>query len=119
MASARLAVDIGGTFTDLAIEHQGQRTTIKVLTTPAAPEQGVMAGVQAILAASGLKAADITILVHGTTLVTNMLVEGRFARVALLTTSGFEDVLHIARASRDRLYRLDLPPRPASVVTPG
>ena len=46
MASARLAVDIGGTFTDLAIEHAGQRTTIKVLTTQAAPEQGVLAAVR-------------------------------------------------------------------------
>ena len=49
MPSARLAVDIGGTFTDLALEHDGRRTTIKVLTTPAAPEQGVMAGVREIL----------------------------------------------------------------------
>ena len=49
MPSARLAVDIGGTFTDLALEHDGRRSTIKVLTTPAAPEQGVMAGVRDIL----------------------------------------------------------------------
>ena len=46
MSSARLAVDIGGTFTDLALEHDGRRTTMKVLTTPAAPEQGVLAGVR-------------------------------------------------------------------------
>ena len=49
MPSARLAVDIGGTFTDLALEHDGRRTTIKVLTTPAAPEQGVMDGRRAII----------------------------------------------------------------------
>ena len=54
MPSARLAVDIGGTFTDLALEHDGKRSTIKVLTTPAAPEQGVMAGVRDILPASGV-----------------------------------------------------------------
>ena len=54
MPSARLAVDIGGTFTDLALEHAGRRTTIKVLTTQAAPEQGVLDGVRAILAAAGV-----------------------------------------------------------------
>ena len=58
MPNARLAVDIGGTFTDLALEHSGGRTTIKVLTTPAAPERGVMEGVRAILAASGVAAAS-------------------------------------------------------------
>ena len=108
MASARLAVDIGGTFTDLAIEHQGQRTTIKVLTTPAAPEQGVMAGVQAILAASGLEAADITILVHGTTLATNALIERKGARTALVTTEGFRDVLAMGNESRYDQYDLNI-----------
>ncbi len=54
MASARLAVDIGGTFTDLALEHEGRRSTAKVLTTPSAPEQGVLAGVKTILEGAGL-----------------------------------------------------------------
>ena len=71
MPSARLAVDIGGTFTDLALEHDGSRTTLKVLTTPAAPEQGVMAGVRAILQTGRLAAGDIAIVIHGTTLATN------------------------------------------------
>ena len=58
MPSARLAVDIGGTFTDLALEHDGKRTTIKVLTTSTAPEQGVLAGVGTILQSSGVAASD-------------------------------------------------------------
>jgi N-methylhydantoinase A len=79
MASARLAVDIGGTFTDLALEHAAGRTTLKVLTTPAAPERGVMEGVRAILAATGLQPQDIEILIHGTTLATNALIERKGA----------------------------------------
>ena len=74
MASARLAVDIGGTFTDLALEHGGVRTTAKVLTTPEAPERGVMAGVRAILAQAGIGPADVAILIHGTTLATNAVI---------------------------------------------
>ena len=108
MASARLAVDIGGTFTDLAIEHAGQRTTIKVLTTPAAPEQGVMEGVRAILFASGLSAADISILVHGTTLATNAVIERKGARTALVTTEGFRDVLAMGNESRYDQYDLNI-----------
>ena len=112
MASARLAVDIGGTFTDLAIEpvgeHAGQRTTIKVLTTPAAPEQGVMEGVRAILFASGLAATDIAILVHGTTLATNSIIERKGARTALVTTEGFRDVLAMGNESRYDQYDLNI-----------
>jgi N-methylhydantoinase A len=83
MPSARLAVDIGGTFTDLALEHDGRRSTIKVLTTPATPEQGVMAGVRDILQTSGVSAADIGIVIHGTTLATNAVIERKGARTAL------------------------------------
>ncbi len=108
MASARLAVDIGGTFTDLAIEHAGKRTTTKVLTTPAAPEQGVMEGVRAILFASGLQASDISILVHGTTLATNAVIERKGARTALVTTEGFRDVLAMGNESRYDQYDLNI-----------
>ncbi|MGH7191332.1 MAG: hydantoinase/oxoprolinase N-terminal domain-containing protein, partial [Acetobacteraceae bacterium] len=70
MAPARLAVDIGGTFTDLALEHHGKRTTLKVLTTPTAPEQGVLAGVNAILSETGLAPSEVGLVIHGTTLAT-------------------------------------------------
>ena len=108
MPSARLAVDIGGTFTDLALEHAGTRSTAKVLTTPAAPEQGVMAGIRTILRAAGLGPADITILIHGTTLATNAIIERKGARTALLTTEGFRDVLAMGNESRFDQYDLNI-----------
>ena len=108
MPSARLAVDIGGTFTDLALEHSGGRSTIKVLTTAAAPERGVLAGVGAILRAAGLAADDIAIVIHGTTLATNAVIERKGARTALLTTQGFRDVLAMGNESRYDQYDLNI-----------
>jgi N-methylhydantoinase A len=108
MASARLAVDIGGTFTDLALEYQGRRTTTKVLTTPAAPEQGVMTGVAAILQTAGVQASDISILIHGTTLATNAVIERKGAKTALITTQGFRDVLALGNESRYDQYDLNI-----------
>ena len=108
MPSARLAVDIGGTFTDLALEHDGKRTTIKVLTTPAAPEQGVMAGVRDILRLSGVSAGEIAIVIHGTTLATNAVIERKGARTALLTTQGFRDVIAMGNESRYDQYDLNI-----------
>jgi N-methylhydantoinase A len=108
MASARLAVDIGGTFTDLALEHDGRRTTTKVLTTQQAPEQGVMQGVQTILAAAGITPADIAIVIHGTTLATNAIIERKGATTALVTTQGFRDVLAMGNESRYDQYDLNI-----------
>jgi len=108
MSSARLAVDIGGTFTDLALEHRGRRATIKVLTTPAAPEKGVMDGVRAILAAANLQPADIALIVHGTTLATNAVIERKGARTALITTEGFRDVIAMGNESRYDQYDLNI-----------
>ena len=107
-AKTRLAVDIGGTFTDLAIEHAGRRVTAKVLTTPSAPERGVIAGLRDILAAASLAASDIQILVHGTTLATNALIERKGARTALITTAGFRDVLALGNESRYDQYDLNI-----------
>ena len=108
MASARLAVDIGGTFTDVVLEHAGGRRTAKVLTTPAAPEQGVLTGVRAILAEAGLRAADVAIVIHGTTLATNAIIERKGARTALITTEGFRDVLALGNESRYDQYDLNI-----------
>src|SRR5579875_2587983 len=107
-AGARLAVDIGGTFTDLALEHAGRRVTAKVLTTPAEPERGVLDGVRGILHEAGLAAADIAILIHGTTLATNAIIERKGARTALITTQGFRDVLAMGNESRYDQYDLDI-----------
>jgi N-methylhydantoinase A len=113
VAGARLAADIGGTFTDLALEcpdEQGglQRWTAKVLTTPAAPEKGVLEGIHAVLSKAGMAPADVAIFIHGTTLATNALIERKGARTALLTTEGFRDVLALGNESRYDQYDLNI-----------
>ena len=108
MKSARLAVDIGGTFTDLALEVGGTRTTAKVLTTPATPERGVMDGFRAIVAAAGVAPADIELIIHGTTLATNAVIERKGARTALITTEGFRDVIAMGNESRYDQYDLNI-----------
>ncbi len=108
MPLARLAADIGGTFTDLALEWEGRRVTAKVLTTTVAPEQGVLAGIAEVLRASGLAPGDVGVLIHGTTLATNALIERKGARTALITTEGFRDVLAMGNESRYDQYDLDI-----------
>ena len=104
----RLAIDIGGTFTDLALEQGPTRTTIKVLTTPDNPERGVLEGVQTILNQAGVKPSAVAILVHGTTLATNAIIERKGARTALVTTEGFRDVLALGNESRYDQYDLGI-----------
>ena len=110
--TARLAVDIGGTFTDLAVERakgdEVERWTAKVLTTPAAPELGVLDGVRVVLGRAGLTPADIELVIHGTTLATNAVIERKGARTALLTTDGFRDVLALGNESRYDQYDLNI-----------
>jgi N-methylhydantoinase A len=108
MIHARLAVDIGGTFTDLALEQAERRITAKVLTTPTAPEQGVVTGILSILQSAGLSPGDISIVVHGTTLATNALIERKGATTALITTQGFRDVLTMGNESRYDQYDLGI-----------
>ena len=105
---ARLAADIGGTFTDVVLEHAGRRRSAKVLTTPRAPEEGMLEGVSRVLADAGLKPRDIGVLIHGTTLATNALIERRGAKTALITTAGFRDVLEMGYEKRYEHYDLDL-----------
>jgi N-methylhydantoinase A len=112
-AKLRLAADIGGTFTDVALEAEGAdetvtRWTAKVLTTPHAPELGVLEGVKVALARAGLTAADVTLVIHGTTLATNALIERKGAKTALLTTEGFRDVLALGNESRYDQYDLNI-----------
>ena len=108
MKSARLAIDIGGTFTDLALEADDKRTTIKVLTTPAAPEQGVMDGFRTIIRAARVAPGDIALIIHGTTLATNAVIERKGARTALVTTEGFRDVIAMGNESRYDQYDLNI-----------
>ncbi len=106
--SACLAVDIGGTFTDLALELGDRRFTAKTLTTPHAPERGVLTGVATILASAGLQPSDIAILIHGTTLATNAVIERKGAPTALITTAGFRDVLALGNESRYDQYDINI-----------
>ncbi|PYN01190.1 MAG: hydantoin utilization protein [Candidatus Rokuibacteriota bacterium] len=112
-AGVRVGVDVGGTFTDLvAWDGAGQMSTLKVPTTPDNPAGGVLAGLAAVARVAGPCAS----LAHGTTLVTNAIVERRVGVVGLVTTRGFRDVLEIGRMNRPHLYRLDLPAKPEPLV---
>jgi N-methylhydantoinase A len=108
----RLAADIGGTFTDVALEVGTQRYTAKVLTTPQAPDQGVMQAIHAALAQAKLPASRVNLVIHGTTLATNALIERKGARTALITTEGFRDSVEMAYENRFEQYDIyiDKPP---------
>jgi N-methylhydantoinase A len=100
----RLAADIGGTFTDLALALPDGIATAKHLTTPQAPELGVLSGVRELLAQTGVSASDIEVMVHGTTLATNALIERRGAKTALVVTAGLRDSVEMAQENRFAQY---------------
>ncbi len=108
----RLGVDIGGTFTDVALEIGERRFTGKILTTPHAPEDGVLAALRSVAAEAGVEPGEVGVIIHGTTLATNALIERKGARTALLTTEGFRDVVEIRHENRFEQYdvNIDLPP---------
>ena len=111
----RIGSDIGGTFTDLILASEdGQTFQVgKVLTTPDRPDDAVVAGIQAVVGASGVPAAQVSHVLHGTTLFTNALIERTGARTALVTTKGFRDAIEIAREHRYDMYDLYMQrPRP-------
>ena len=109
---ARLGVDIGGTFTDVALELGEKRWSAKILTTPEAPERAVIDVIRRVLAEAGLGPADLSIIIHGTTLATNAIIERKGAKTALLTTEGFRDTIEIRHENRFEQYdvNIDLPP---------
>lgn len=115
--SARIGVDVGGTFTDLVLHDAAKNITRtgKLLTTPDDPSRAITEGVARILREAGLTPADVHSIVHGTTLVTNTVIERTGARVGLLTTAGFRDALEIGREIRYDLYDLFLEPPPTLV----
>lgn len=104
----RLGADIGGTFTDVALECRGEMFTTKVLTNYAAPEQSILDGIEVVLADAGISPAGLDIVIHGTTLATNALIERRGARTALITTEGFRDVIEMRTENRFEQYDLNL-----------
>jgi len=98
-----LAIDTGGTFTDFLLLHRAELTALKVPSTPADPASAVLTGLRELVAR--LKAPS-PLVIHGSTVATNALLEGRGARVLLITNAGFEDVLEIGRQNRPQLYAL-------------
>ncbi len=115
-SSAKLAVDIGGTFTDVVLAApDGKVLSSKLLTTHQAPHEAVLAGIESLLQDSGLPAGAIDLIIHGTTLATNALIERRGANTALLTTAGHRDVLELAHEDRFEQYDINMQ-RPAPLV---
>ena len=115
--TARIGVDVGGTFTDFVL-HDSARALVatgKRLTTPDDPSEAIIAGVKRLLEETGLGAGDLHSIVHGTTLVTNTIIERTGAKVGLLTTQGFRDVIEIGRETRYDLYDLFIEAPPTLV----
>ena len=111
VADWRLAVDIGGTFTDVVLldAASGRVVVDKTLTTPSAPLDGVRTGVRSLLAKAGVRPAEITApIVHATTLITNALIEGKIGRAGVVTTAGFGDTLEIRNEHRYDMYDLQI-----------
>ena len=102
-----VGVDTGGTFTDFVVWQNGKTRTHKVLSTPAAPEQAIL---------HGLDALDLTgksiVVIHGSTVATNAVLEGKGVSTAYITNKGFADVLTIGRQARKELYNL----QPSTII---
>jgi N-methylhydantoinase A len=114
-AKITAAVDIGGTFTDVVLDSTGVQNAVKVLTTYDDPANGVLAGLAEVCELAGVAPGEIQLLLHGTTLATNALIERRGAVTALLTTRGHRDALEMALENRFEQYDLDID-RPVPLV---
>ena len=113
---ARLAVDIGGTFTDVVLElPTGERLTTKLLTTYDHPGRAVLEGITTVMDRAGVAPSEIGLIIHGTTLATNALIERRGANTALLTTEGHRDALEMAHEDRFEQYDINID-RPIPLV---
>ena len=109
--AARLGVDIGGTFTDVALEFAETIHTAKTLTTPDAPERGVLTAIGQVLAKASVAPDEVGVVIYGTTLATNLLIERKGAKTALVTTEGFRDAVEIRNENRFEQYdvNIDMP----------
>ncbi|TCS57605.1 N-methylhydantoinase A [Primorskyibacter sedentarius] len=104
----RVGVDIGGTFTDVALAYPDGLSTCKVLTNYTQPEQAILDGIAIAAEQAGVQLAAIEQVIHGTTLVTNSLIERRGAKLAFITTEGFRDVIEMRSENRFEQYDLNL-----------
>ena len=107
-SGTRLAVDIGGTFTDVALECGDKQFTTKTLTTKSQPETGVLAGIDTVLTQAKINPSQVETIIYGTTLATNLLIERRGASVALVTTLGFRDVVEMRNENRFEQYDINI-----------
>ena len=108
----RIGVDVGGTFTDVCMFNDRSQSLhiAKVPSTPSSPDKGVIEGVQRLLSETECRPEDVEFFVHGTTIATNAIIEYKGAKVGLLVTEGFRDVLQIVRQDRPKLYKPKTPP---------
>ena len=104
----RLAIDIGGTFTDGVLDANGRHYSLKLPTNPEQPEQGFMDIVEQLTTEAGIHARHVGHIIHGTTLATNAIIERKGSKTALITTRGFRDSLEIGYESRHDQYDLGL-----------
>jgi len=104
----RIGADVGGTFTDVVVERDGNYLSTKVLTTHDAPEEGILAGISAVAGKNAVELESVDRVIHGTTLATNALIERRGARTALVTTAGFRDVIETRTEGRFEQYDLNI-----------
>jgi N-methylhydantoinase A len=118
--SYMIGVDVGGTFTDFSIfnTETGKLFHFKRSSTPADPSEAIVKGIETILQDNRIQPGEISYLAHGTTVATNALIEKHGAKVALLTTAGFKDLMEIGWQKRPSLYDL-LKPKPQSLIRPG
>ena len=107
-ASHRIAVDIGGTFTDVALEIPARTWASKVLTTHGDPALGALDGIERVLHDAGVAPSTVQLVIHGTTLATNAIIERRGARTALITTDGFRDAVEMGYENRFEQYDIDI-----------
>ena len=111
MRKVFVGIDTGGTFTDLVAADldSGRYVYHKVPTTTGDPSRGILDGIAGLLDQNGIAGGDVAFLVLGTTLATNAVLEGKWARTGVITTAGFRDVLELARQRRPHYFNLDIP----------
>ncbi len=115
-----VAVDIGGTFTDVVCRDEvGRMRYFKVPTTRKDESQAVLQSIERVRKEWNVPASDIARFAHGTTVATNAVLERRGATMGLITTAGFRDVLEIGRQSRRQMYDLILQPETPGFLAPG
>ena len=106
--AGRIGVDVGGTFTDIVLEIDGRRHTSKVLTSASRPADACLEGLLNVLAQSGTAPIDIGVIIHGTTLATNAIIERKGAPTSLVTTEGFRDTIEIGTEGRPEQYDINI-----------